>query len=244
MYTRTCVCILYFRATYMGASLQLGALAEGVDLDLVAKRTIGFSGASLANLMNEAAIVAARNEKTEIGYEEIDYAIDRQTVGMVKETGTSFPNRQLLVAYHEAGHAVMGALAASVLALSGVHVRLVRLALAVVALPRVAHRADPEVGDRRLRAAEEHRERVLPAEELGKDLLRLPAREAAATHPGRREALPAELIVRGALLLVREHLVRLRDLLEILLGELLPVRILVRVCRARRDAMVVRHYTE
>jgi len=85
-------------------------LAEGVDLDLVAKRTIGFSGASLANLMNEAAIVAARNEKTEIGYEEIDYAIDRQTVGMVKETGTSFPNRQLLVAYHEAGHAVMGAL--------------------------------------------------------------------------------------------------------------------------------------
>merc|ERR1711865_343856 len=76
-------------------------LREDVDLELVAKRTIGFSGASLANLMNEAAIVSARNDKTEIGYEEIDYAIDRQTVGMVKETGTSFPNRQLLVAYHE-----------------------------------------------------------------------------------------------------------------------------------------------
>jgi len=85
-------------------------LREDVDLELVAKRTIGFSGASLANLMNEAAIVAARNDKTEIGYEEIDYAIDRQTVGMVKETGTSFPNRQLLVAYHEAGHAITGAL--------------------------------------------------------------------------------------------------------------------------------------
>merc|ERR1719359_511103 len=55
-------------------------LREDVDLELVAKRTIGFSGASLANLMNEAAIVAARNDKTEIGYEEIDYAIDRQTV--------------------------------------------------------------------------------------------------------------------------------------------------------------------
>merc|ERR1712127_780978 len=41
---------------------------------------------------------------------EIDYAIDRATVGMVKETGTSFPNRQLLVAYHEAGHAITGAL--------------------------------------------------------------------------------------------------------------------------------------
>ena len=60
--------------------------------------------------MNEAAIVAARNDKTAIGYEEIDYSIDRLTVGMVKSTGTSFPNRQRLVAYHEAGHAIMGAL--------------------------------------------------------------------------------------------------------------------------------------
>jgi len=85
-------------------------LSEDLDLAIVAKRTTGFSGASLANLMNEAAIVAARNGKTEIGYEEVDYAIDRQQVGMVKSTGTSFPNRQRLVAYHEAGHAVMGLL--------------------------------------------------------------------------------------------------------------------------------------
>ena len=85
-------------------------LASELDLDIIAKRTIGFSGASLANLMNEAAIVAARNDKTEIGYEEIDYAIDRQTVGMSKTTGTAFPSRQRLVAYHEAGHAVMGLL--------------------------------------------------------------------------------------------------------------------------------------
>jgi len=85
-------------------------LAAELDLDIVAKRTIGFSGASLANLMNEAAIVAARNGKTEIGYEEVDYAIDRVTVGMSKTTGTSFPARQRLVAYHEAGHAVMGLL--------------------------------------------------------------------------------------------------------------------------------------
>merc|ERR1711908_161009 len=88
----------------------MGPLKEGVALDIVAKRTIGFSGASLANLMNEAAIVAARNDKTEIGYEEIDYSIDRLTVGMQKTTGVSFPNRQRLVAYHEAEHAVMGAL--------------------------------------------------------------------------------------------------------------------------------------
>merc|ERR1719199_1397416 len=85
-------------------------LNEDLDLDIIAKRTTGFSGASLANLMNEAAIVAARNGKSEISYDEIDYAIDRQTVGMVKSTGTSFPNRQRLVAYHEAGHAIMGIL--------------------------------------------------------------------------------------------------------------------------------------
>jgi len=83
-------------------------LANDVSLDMIAKRTIGFSGASLANLMNEAAIVAARRDKTEISYDEIDYAIDRQQVGMQKETGMSFPNRQRLVAYHEAGHALMG----------------------------------------------------------------------------------------------------------------------------------------
>merc|ERR1719313_688802 len=85
-------------------------LADNVQLDIVARRTIGFSGASLANLMNEAAIVAARKDKTEITYEEIDYSIDRLTVGMQKNTGMSYPNRQRLVAYHEAGHAIMGAL--------------------------------------------------------------------------------------------------------------------------------------
>jgi cell division protease FtsH len=83
-------------------------LSADIDLDVIAKRTIGFSGASLANLMNEAAIVAARNGKTEIEYDDIDFAIDRLTVGMQKQTGMSFPNRQKLVAYHEAGHAIMG----------------------------------------------------------------------------------------------------------------------------------------
>merc|ERR1719506_2237836 len=67
-------------------------LADELDLDIVAKRTTGFSGASLANLMNEAAIVAARNDKKEIGYEQIDFAIDRATVGLQKTTGTTFPD--------------------------------------------------------------------------------------------------------------------------------------------------------
>merc|ERR1719409_2705536 len=85
-------------------------LADELDLGIVAQRTTGFSGASLANLMNEAAIVAARNNKTAITYSEVDYAIDRVTVGMQKTTGMQFPDRQELVAYHEAGHAVMGLL--------------------------------------------------------------------------------------------------------------------------------------
>ncbi|KAG8468646.1 hypothetical protein KFE25_013729 [Diacronema lutheri] len=85
-------------------------LSANVDLGIVAKRTMGFSGASLANLMNEAAIVAARRDKSEIGYAEVDYAIDRITVGMAKTTALMSPQRQRLVAYHEAGHAIMGAL--------------------------------------------------------------------------------------------------------------------------------------
>merc|ERR1719311_423461 len=60
--------------------------------------------------MNEAAIVAARRDMTTITYEHIDYSIDRVTVGMQKTTGMSFPARQRLVAYHEAGHAIMGLL--------------------------------------------------------------------------------------------------------------------------------------
>ena len=83
-------------------------LDNDVDLDEIAGRTIGFSGASLKNLMNEAAIVAVRNGKQVIGYDEIDYAIDRITVGIQKPIG---PNvRKELVAYHEAGHAIMAAL--------------------------------------------------------------------------------------------------------------------------------------
>merc|ERR1711939_760656 len=80
------------------------------DVDTIAGRTIGFSGAQLQNLMNEAAIVAARRDKEVITFDEIDFALDRLTVGMQKTTGTNNKDRQKLVAYHEAGHAVMAAL--------------------------------------------------------------------------------------------------------------------------------------
>lgn len=84
-------------------------LDDSVDLKQIAARTTGFSGASLANLLNEAAIVAARREKTEISISEVEFAIDRLTVGMEKRTGMTNKKRQELVAYHEAGHAIMGA---------------------------------------------------------------------------------------------------------------------------------------
>lgn len=84
-------------------------LDSSVDLEKVAARTTGFSGASLANLLNEAAIVAARRERTDISISEVEFALDRLTVGMEKRTGMANAKRQELVAYHEAGHAIMGA---------------------------------------------------------------------------------------------------------------------------------------
>jgi len=85
-------------------------LDASVDLSIVAARTTGMSGAELANLLNEAAIVTARRDKSEISISEVEFALDRLTVGMEKRTGMKDKKRQELVAYHEAGHAVVGAL--------------------------------------------------------------------------------------------------------------------------------------
>merc|ERR1719327_2566641 len=85
-------------------------LAEGVSLKLIADRTSGFSGAQLQNLLNEAAIYAARKDLEEITFQQIDDAIDRLQVGITKRTGMSTKKRQQLVAAHEAGRAVMGVL--------------------------------------------------------------------------------------------------------------------------------------
>lgn len=85
-------------------------LAKDVDLEQIARRTPGFSGASLQNLLNEAAIFTARRKKTEIGPDEVSDALDRITIGAEKKDAVMSPQRQKLVAYHEAGHAVVGAL--------------------------------------------------------------------------------------------------------------------------------------
>ncbi len=85
-------------------------IERGVDLEGIARRTPGFSGASLQNLLNEAAIYAARQGKSEIGYEEIDAAVDRNMVGLEKKNAVQALQTKELVAFHEAGHAVCGAM--------------------------------------------------------------------------------------------------------------------------------------
>ena len=83
-------------------------LAEGITLENLAKRTPGFSGADLENLLNEAALLAVRRNKNEITMSEIDEATDRVLMGPAKVSHKYTENDRKLVAYHEAGHAVIG----------------------------------------------------------------------------------------------------------------------------------------
>ena len=85
-------------------------LAKDVDLEKIARRTPGFTGADLSNLLNEAAILAARRSLTEISMDEINDAIDRVLAGPEKKERVMSEKRKTLVAYHEAGHALVGAL--------------------------------------------------------------------------------------------------------------------------------------
>lgn len=83
-------------------------LASGITLQNLAKRTPGFSGADLENLLNEAALLAVRRDKNEITMSEIDEATDRVLMGPAKVSHKYSENDRKLVAYHEAGHAVIG----------------------------------------------------------------------------------------------------------------------------------------
>ena len=85
-------------------------LSKDVDLDKIARRTPGFTGADLSNLLNEAAILAARRNLTEISMDEVNDAIDRVLAGPEKKNRVMSEKRKTLVAYHEAGHALVGAL--------------------------------------------------------------------------------------------------------------------------------------
>ncbi|NJO42913.1 MAG: ATP-dependent metallopeptidase FtsH/Yme1/Tma family protein [Cyanobacteria bacterium CRU_2_1] len=85
-------------------------LSKDVDLEKIARRTPGFTGADLANLLNEAAILAARRNLTEISMDEVNDAIDRVLAGPEKKDRIMSEKRKQLVAFHEAGHALVGAL--------------------------------------------------------------------------------------------------------------------------------------
>ena len=82
-------------------------LSENVDLKIIAKNTSGFSGADLENVLNEAALLAARRDKSEIGMKEIEDAMVKVTMGPEKKTKVRNEHEKKLVAYHEAGHAVV-----------------------------------------------------------------------------------------------------------------------------------------
>jgi cell division protease FtsH len=84
-------------------------IAENVDLEQIARGTPGFSGADLANLLNEAALLAAREDKKQISDEEVSKARDKVIMGLESNLVLTREDKQLL-AYHEAGHAVVGAL--------------------------------------------------------------------------------------------------------------------------------------
>ena len=83
-------------------------LAEDIDLERVARQTMGFSGADLANLVNESAILAARRSKTEITEDEFAESIDRVIAGPARKSRVVNEREKEITAYHEAGHALVG----------------------------------------------------------------------------------------------------------------------------------------
>ncbi len=83
-------------------------ISPSVDFKALSKRTVGFSGADLDNVLNEAAILAVRENKPDIGMAEIDEAVDRRISGPAKNSKGLSAHEREEVAYHEAGHAVIG----------------------------------------------------------------------------------------------------------------------------------------
>lgn len=96
------------RREILAVHAQGKPLGRDADIDTIARRTPGFTGADLANLLNEAALLAARRDRTEIGNSEIDDALDRVIAGPEKGANTLSDREKYVIAYHEAGHAVVG----------------------------------------------------------------------------------------------------------------------------------------
>ena len=96
------------RRKILGVHAKGKPLAPSADLDVLAKRTPGFTGADLANLLNEAAILTARRNLRQIGMRECEEAIDRVLAGPERKTLVMSDHDKLVTAYHEAGHALVG----------------------------------------------------------------------------------------------------------------------------------------
>ena len=96
------------REEILGVHARNKKLAKGVTLEALSKRTVGFSGADLENLLNEAALLAVRRNKNEITMSEVDEATDRVLMGPAKTSRKYTDEDRKLVAFHEAGHAVIG----------------------------------------------------------------------------------------------------------------------------------------
>ena len=95
------------REAILEVHVQNKPLANDVKMEILAKRTPGFTGADLANLVNEAALLSARRNKKEIGMDELEESIERVIAGPEKKARVISDKEKKLVAYHEAGHAIV-----------------------------------------------------------------------------------------------------------------------------------------
>jgi len=95
------------REAILRVHTQTVKLGPDVDIQVVAARTPGFVGADLANVVNEAALLAARRDRTEVTMQDFDDAIDRITAGLEKKTRVMSKREKEIVAYHESGHALV-----------------------------------------------------------------------------------------------------------------------------------------
>ena len=96
------------RVAILNVHIKGKPLAEDVNLEAIARETPGFSGADLSNLVNEAAILAARRQKKEVSADEFHESVDRVTMGPERRTRVISQHEKEIVAYHEGGHALVG----------------------------------------------------------------------------------------------------------------------------------------
>ncbi|WP_320667162.1 ATP-dependent zinc metalloprotease FtsH [Prochlorococcus sp. MIT 1307] len=96
------------RKTILEIYVKKVKLASGVDLDLIAQATSGFAGADLANMVNEAALLAARAKRNQVEQKDLNEAIERVVAGLEKKSRVLQEDEKKVVAYHEVGHAIVG----------------------------------------------------------------------------------------------------------------------------------------